>query len=766
MKNQPDQRAEADADNWFTSWKFAAILAGLIFICFPLVAAGFETFFFRDFGAFGYPLAFYQRECFWRGEIPFWNPYNFCGIPFLAQWNTLTFYPLSLFYLIFPLSWSLGVFNLGHLVIGGLGMYFLARRWTKNSLAACVAGIVFAFNGLSWHSLMWPNDIAGLGWMPWVLLTAERAWQTGGRALIWAALAGAMQMLTGAPEIIFLTWLATGAFWAVELIRNKSSGMRIGARFLCVVVWVAALAAAQLLPFLDFLAHSQRGANYNDTQLSMAMPLTGLLNYIVPVFHLLTFSGVFWQNQQFWTSSYYLGVGTIALALIALRLRPDWRTWTLAGLTAFSLGMALGESGRVYTVVTHLLPSLKFMRYPIKFVVLATLTIPLLAAQATGRLQSIGDQKWPSQRRKIIRLGTALVGVIIMIIAWEWAFPKQPEARLIVTENAAVRAVFLTLILGCVLAGRRVKKFKHKIVLRVCLILLLWFDVFTHMSKLNPTVQRAVFDSDSIRDFFKWNDELRPGRSRAFETREALLRAQYHWATDPSADSVADVNGRRLSLFADYNLLDHAAKLDGEYSLDTPQMEDLWLKLYWATNEYPHLYDFLGVALISNPTNAVAWLPRKSFLPLITAGQEPTPLPDAAALQAITNAAFEPSQSVYLEPNAAGQITARQTSAKILSAHFAAEKISAEVEAAAPAMVVIAQSYYHDWHAFVDGQPTRLWRANYAFQALEIPAGRHDVQLVYQDAAFKWGAVISLTSLAVLIGGFFLLRKQTASPAI
>jgi uncharacterized membrane protein YfhO len=108
----------------------------------------------------------------------------------------------------------------------------------------------------------------------------------------------------------------------------------------------------------------------------------------------------------------------------------------------------------------------------------------------------------------------------------------------------------------------------------------------------------------------------------------------------------------------------------------------------------------------------------------------------------------------------------RQTSAKLLSAHFAAEKISAEVEAAAPAMVVIAQSYYHDWHAFVDGQPTRLWRANYAFQALEIPAGRHDVQLVYQDAAFKWGAVISLTSLAVLIGGFFLLRKQTASPAI
>src|SRR6266403_3787267 len=151
-------RPESESEAWFTPGRFAALLAGLIFVTYPRVIIGLESFFYRDFGLFGYPLACYHRECFWRGELPLWNPYNNCGLPFLAQWNSLTLYPLSLFYLLFPLSWSLGVFNLGHLFLAGLGMYFLAHRWTGSNLAASLAGLSFAFIGLTWQSLMWPNN--------------------------------------------------------------------------------------------------------------------------------------------------------------------------------------------------------------------------------------------------------------------------------------------------------------------------------------------------------------------------------------------------------------------------------------------------------------------------------------------------------------------------------------------------------------------------------------------------------------------------------
>src|SRR2546422_6029354 len=41
-------------------------------------------------------------------------PYTTLFRSFLAQWNTMVLYPGSLFYLVFPLSWSLAVFCLLH----------------------------------------------------------------------------------------------------------------------------------------------------------------------------------------------------------------------------------------------------------------------------------------------------------------------------------------------------------------------------------------------------------------------------------------------------------------------------------------------------------------------------------------------------------------------------------------------------------------------------------------------------------------------------
>lgn len=87
---------------------FALIL--LLFAAFPKVLTLQETFFYRDFSRFAYPLAFTIGR-------PFGDVSSPCGIhtiiaefPFLAQWNTKALYPLSFIYLLFPPSGSLGVF--------------------------------------------------------------------------------------------------------------------------------------------------------------------------------------------------------------------------------------------------------------------------------------------------------------------------------------------------------------------------------------------------------------------------------------------------------------------------------------------------------------------------------------------------------------------------------------------------------------------------------------------------------------------------------
>src|SRR6266478_3259077 len=127
-------------EEWLTPGRFALLLSLLIAATFPAVALGERTFIIRDFGLFSYPVAFFQRESFWRGELPLWNPLNHCGLPFLAQWNTMALYPPALIYLLLPLQWSLSFFCRVHLFWGGLGMYFLAHRWTNHRLAAALAG--------------------------------------------------------------------------------------------------------------------------------------------------------------------------------------------------------------------------------------------------------------------------------------------------------------------------------------------------------------------------------------------------------------------------------------------------------------------------------------------------------------------------------------------------------------------------------------------------------------------------------------------------
>src|ERR1035438_4325865 len=379
----------AAADEWMTPGRFALLLGLLIFATFPGVLLGSTTFVIRDFGLFGYPLAYFHRQSFWRGELPLWNPLSNCGLPFLAQWNTLTLYPLSLIYLLLPLTWSLSFFCVAHLFWGGLGMYFLAHRWTHHRLAAGLAGVIFAFNALSLNFLMWPSHIATFSWLPWVLWLGQRAWREGGKALVWGALAGAMQMLAGGPETIVVTWLLLLVLVSGDWFHEGCLRRRLVSRFLAMGILTAMVCAVQLLPFLELLAHSQRDSGYSASTHDWCMPFWGWANFLVPLFRTSpTAQGLFLQNGQYWTSCYYGGIGTVLLAAIAVWRVRDWRVRVVAALVLLGLVLALGDATLLYRGLRACFPGLGFVRYPVKFVILVLALAPLLAAFGIAALEA------------------------------------------------------------------------------------------------------------------------------------------------------------------------------------------------------------------------------------------------------------------------------------------------------------------------------------------------------------------------------------------
>jgi len=745
---------------WLSPGRFAALLGLLIVASFPLVITGSEAFAYGDAGLFAYPVAFYHRECFWRGEIPLWNPFNSCGIPFLAQWNTLTLYPLSLFYLLLPLPWSFGVFCLGHLFLAGLGMYFLAHRWARNRLAAAVAGAVFAFNGFTWYGLMWPHILAALAWMPWVVLSMESAWRQGRSLIVVAAVAGGLQLLSGGAEAILQTWLLLGVLWLRQLLAGDIPAWKMGVRALAAGSLAAGLAAAQLLPFLDLLAHSQRGAGYASGGMAgiAAMPITGWMNYLVPLFHCLRNDhGVFVQAGQSWIGSYYLGAGTVALAALAAWRARHQRVWLLAALVLFSLLMALGHRGFLYDALKRPIPLFGFIRFPVKFLILATFALPLLAALGLSWLLALPAPSRPRGWRNLGALALGLIGLMGAILWFAWKNPLPGSSLAVTIGNACVRALFLAMLLACLALLRPETDRKLQRVLQIGLLVALWFDVFTHSSNLSPTVAASALKPGTIRQFFKWDGQLGAGLSRAMQSKASLWRL----LSTGTPNLQDDITGRRLSLFMNLNLLDGVPKFDGFYSLDLRDFLEVFKYVYFTTNEAPKLKDFLGISHASNPTNAVDWVARDSFLPLVTAGQRPVFADGPDTLRAMLASNFDPLGRVYLPLEAQGQIhSLGPAEVRLGPTQFSARRLRVEVEAGAPAMVVVAQAFYHWWHPYVDGKAVPLWRANYAFQALEVPAGKHEVNLVYEDRAFAWGILISLLSLVACGAAWFGWRRR------
>jgi len=733
------------ADEWFTPWRFAAVLAALTCLAYPDVIFGGRAFFHRDFAVFGYPLAYHHRESFWRGEIPLWNPLNICGLPFLAQWNTMALYPLSIFYLLLPLSWSLSMFCLIHFFLAGLGMYFLAQSWTENRFAAAVAGVAFPFNALMLNCLMWPNNIAALAWLPWLVWAGERAWREGGRWLLWAALVGSLQMLSGAPEVILLTWVLLAALLAGQMTLNSKERWRMARRFAFLVLWVAGLAAAQLLPFLDLLAHSQRGKSFADSLWSM--PAWGWANYLVPLFrNYPTPHGVYAQPEQFWIASYYMGIAVTALALLGLAQARQPRVFLLIAITAFCLLMALGKHGVLYSALKRVVPGIGFMRYPVKFVLLPTFILPLLAGLGLARALGAQEIDWPRRRRHIIILGAVLLAAIGVLCWAAFQYPLAGASASVAAQSGASRAAFLAATLGGIISMRFIERPRLQTLARAGLLLLLWLDAMTAGPRPNPTVAPWVYEPNAVRK------ELRPepvpsiGRSRAMLNVEAEGNLMYTRLTN----STDQVMYTRLALYGNCNLLDDIPKVAGMYSLFFRELGDVFSYLWMGTNPPAGLADFLSVSHINSPGKATQWDFRPNYLPWVTAGQQPLFADREQTLAALAAKNFDPRRVVFLPLQDRPFVRTTNSSRLTLTIrNFSAHKVELEVEAVEPSIVVISQSFYHNWRAYLDDKPTQLFRANHAFQAVEAPPGRHRLALVYQDYPFRGGALISLTSAAV-----------------
>jgi hypothetical protein len=432
----------------------------------------------------------------------------------------------------------------------------------------------------------------------------------------------------------------------------------------------------------------------------------------------------------------------------------------LLGATAMvALIFAFGENTFVYPALRKIIPQLSLMTYPIKYVIFVALLAPLLAAFALAHQQNLRSEEKSSFKKRLVLVGAILLALIAGILFWAWQFPFSTDDVHTTLLNGLSRAAFLILTgaLLFVLTRKNAPGLRH--IAPLILIFTAWLDVYTHEPAQNPAVPSSVYELNLARARLAMQPQPALGESRAMVTPTAAMGFIRFALSDPKNNFLA----KRLGYCGNGNLLDAVPKVDGFFSLVPRESDGLISLLYGATNaNFPKLNDFLGVSQITAPDEFSRWQPRRTFLPLVTAGQKPVFLDDPGTLRALTQPDFDGGKMVFLPPETKSLVTVtNQTTAHVLSSQFKAQRADIEVEAAEPSLVVVAQTHYHDWHAYVDGQPAHLLRANYTFQAVQVPAGRHHVRLAYEDLAFQFGAAVSICMAVNCFIFLYLLRKRT-----
>ncbi|MBY0460002.1 MAG: YfhO family protein, partial [Gemmataceae bacterium] len=225
----------------------------------PLILHPTHTLYapYSDFVAEHLPAKlFLNRE--WRsaGELPLWNPYHFCGAPFIHDVQVGAFYPPNAVVYLVPenavgaaMSWVIAL----HVLAAGLFAYIYARSHRLNAAGSLVAAAGFMLSS-KWmtHLLLAGHSITiGMAWLPLFLLCIEKNLANRNvRFILYAGLCLALIGLGTHPQWAVYTVLFALA-WTFPRTRDE--------RFRWVKCWVGAVAVATLLCAVQLLPTLEAG---------------------------------------------------------------------------------------------------------------------------------------------------------------------------------------------------------------------------------------------------------------------------------------------------------------------------------------------------------------------------------------------------------------------------------------------------------------------------------------------------------------------------
>ncbi|MEW5719918.1 MAG: YfhO family protein, partial [Chloroflexota bacterium] len=614
----------------------------------------------------------------------------------------------------------------------------------------------------------------------------------------------------------YSAWRLVSAWWSA--VGGQRSAWHRHLPFLRIILLGAmvgvgiALGAVQLVPLYELVQNNFRSGSVTFQQVrGWAYPLKQIITFFIPdffgnpthhsyfdIFDFTTRAAptatIFWGVKNYVEAGSYVGILPLLLALIALvssfkfqasdlfsrepetsNLKPV--TWLFATLAIISLLFIFGTP--LYAILFFGVPGFDQLHTPFRWVFPYTLSVAALAGIGAQVIQN----STPRTRNFEFRISNfefvTWIGVAILgVLAASWLLRDQTLAlaeRILRASNTAQRAfdsgrmfysyefrniaLFAIFLVGAGIAlyasrsTRRITRFRIPFWQPLALFALI-ADLFLIGAQFYPRADSRLA-------------EFVPPAVKFLQQDKSLYRITSYDAPDEKVFNpnvgmfyhFSDVRGYDSIIPKQYAELMGALAPQGELlynriapfydpdPLDSPMINLLNVKYVLTMRPLPNA----GYTLVYDDEIKIyrneRVLPRAFMVP------QARVIPDRAALLDQMKE-FDPTREVLLEQDP-GVANASACAFKPVSIEkYSGNEVIVKSKQECAGWLVLADSYFPGWLAFIDEKDVLLYKADYNFRAVFVPAGEHTIRFKYSPVAFRAGAIGSFLGAMVLLLGF------------
>ena len=769
------------------SWALAAAVAPVLVLAAAFLLQPGMTYNRWDNFEWFTPMLSYAHGQLLTGAFPHWNPHQFLGEPLHAQTQAGVLYlPYTLALLLARMT-GLGdqgvtaVVLLIHLPYAGWGWYRLMRKCdVRPSLALLTAVSTTSGGFLTAVASVWIFTVPILTWIPWLLLGLMLLLDEPGRPhnqLLFVAGLTAVAFV-GYAQLLIYVWVLV----VLVAVAYACVVLRRPGRLAAVIVpalGAALLSAPAIFPTYDLLQYTQRADKVDLVEfltrsvlpeaLSGALlPLYGLLDGCFnPPASVMLYQGG-WMVTAIGAALFFLVTGTTRMPSAFTGpghvgrsgdQQLDRTIMAAAAVTLIFMLFALGGNGPLYPL-TYGIPVWSSLRWPFKFLFLATPLLALTAGLAVEKCARVGEAG--VRRRSAFAIGVLLVVLAVILLV------RHPSPRLGSAAGMLCLAAGIPSLLLAGMAGARWARAALLVVVVVEAVgvVALCHDLGfkTYQEPLGAYGPAKLGMAAGFRVLPLTVPELL-GERPAMQPYDLFVSATANgydsatgcmWGMTPvwcARVLPADVSGvlpsGRVGALLDSNLL---RSLNVRYVIAGRNDAQARLEVERAGG-YRQVAEVDGAQVYDNGSD----LPRAYF------ASEVYPYSEAGFIGGMIQNGV-PLRSAFVEEGGDGVRSGPCPPGQVESARWNPNDVRLQVNAREGGFLVLSMTWYPEWRAAVDGRPVPICRVNGTLQGVAVPPGARKVELHYRPTSLYLGCAMAVGGLIMLAGWAGFARRWHVRP--